>query len=238
LKVNQFIRRLGVENASIKTLQNFGINTFNDLIHWRPNNSKSQIALYNELMNKVFTAPEIDILGSLDFDSIARKTFDKIIEHYGYDNVRRDGEDLLLGNNTLPAGVGEITLKKFLNDLERNISIMYMFISDERYNPLETTPDSSSAKSNGILNGQSFCFTGALNTMSRTEAQKKVTQLGGTFKPGVSKGLTYLVTNDTSSGTSKNKKAKELDIKIINEETFLGIINGTNETTVDEVMSL
>jgi DNA ligase (NAD+) len=41
---------------------------------------------------------------------------------------------------------------------------------------------------------------------------------------GVSKTLTYLVTNDTSSGSSKNKKAADLGIEIITEKEFLSMI--------------
>ena len=38
------------------------------------------------------------------------------------------------------------------------------------------------------------------------------------------KGLSYLVTNDPGSGSSKNKKAKELGVKIIDEKEFLALI--------------
>jgi DNA ligase (NAD+) len=41
----------------------------------------------------------------------------------------------------------------------------------------------------------------------------------------VVKGLTFLVTNDPASGSSKNKKANELGIKIIDEEEFLALLN-------------
>lgn len=76
----------------------------------------------------------------------------------------------------------------------------------------------------GKLNGLSFCVTGALNTMDRKEFIAKVTQNGGSYKSSIVKGLTYLVTNDTESGSSKNKKAKENGVKIINEQEFLTLI--------------
>jgi DNA ligase (NAD+) len=71
------------------------------------------------------------------------------------------------------------------------------------------------------LAGQSFCFTGKFETMKRSEAEELVVENGGTTKSGVSKGLDYLVTNDTDSGSSKNKKAASLGIEIITEMQFM-----------------
>lgn len=44
--------------------------------------------------------------------------------------------------------------------------------------------------------------------MSRSEASKLAENKGYEVKNGVTKDLTYLVTNDTNSNSSKNKKAK------------------------------
>ena len=70
------------------------------------------------------------------------------------------------------------------------------------------------------LTGKSFCFTGAMS-ISRKEAIDMVESLGGEVKSSVSKGLTYLVTNDKNSGSGKNKKAVELGIAILDEKDFL-----------------
>ena len=75
----------------------------------------------------------------------------------------------------------------------------------------------------GKLAGKSFCFTGELS-MKRQDAQNLVKQNGGAVKSSVVKGLSYLVTNDTSSGSSKNKKAMELGIPVIDEKEFLALI--------------
>ncbi|MFI3257000.1 MAG: helix-hairpin-helix domain-containing protein, partial [Spirochaetales bacterium] len=74
-----------------------------------------------------------------------------------------------------------------------------------------------------LLAGKTFCFTGELHTMKRSEAEKAVKQAGGSVKSSVGKGLSFLVTNDVSSQSAKNKKAHELGIPIINEEEFLDI---------------
>ncbi|MBO4319768.1 MAG: NAD-dependent DNA ligase LigA [Treponema sp.] len=81
-----------------------------------------------------------------------------------------------------------------------------------------------SLSTGGILEGKSFCFTGELNTMKRADAQNLVKKNGGAVKSSVVKGLSYLVTNDTSSGSSKNKKATELGIPVINEKEFLDML--------------
>ena len=74
---------------------------------------------------------------------------------------------------------------------------------------------------NGKVSGMSFCFTGELVTMKRLDAEQLVKQNGGMCKTSVTKDLTYLVTNDTTSGSSKNVKAASLGIPVITEQQFL-----------------
>lgn len=76
----------------------------------------------------------------------------------------------------------------------------------------------------GALEGKSFCFTGELKTMKRSDAETMVKKAGGSCKSSVTKDLSYLVTNDTSSGSSKNQKAAKFGIPIINEEEFLAMV--------------
>ncbi len=76
----------------------------------------------------------------------------------------------------------------------------------------------------GKLEGKSFCFTGELATMKRAEAQDLVKQSGGMVRSSVTKDLTYLVTNDASNGSTKNRKAEELGVSIITETEFLVLV--------------
>jgi DNA ligase (NAD+) len=78
----------------------------------------------------------------------------------------------------------------------------------------------------GALAGCSFCFTGELVSMKRPEAEALVKSLGGSAKSSVVKGLSYLVTNDPGSGSSKNAKARELGVAIIDEKTFIDLTSG------------
>jgi DNA ligase (NAD+) len=81
--------------------------------------------------------------------------------------------------------------------------------------------------SGGRLSGFSFCFTGELVSMKRPEAEALVRSLGGSAKSSVVKGLSFLVTNTPESGSSKNAKARELGVAIIDEKEFLSYTDGT-----------
>ena len=81
-------------------------------------------------------------------------------------------------------------------------------------------PDAKTAP----LIGSTFCFTGELKSMKRSEAEERVKLLGGSAKPAVVRDLTYLVTNDPESGSGKNKKARELGVRIIDEKEFLNLL--------------
>ena len=71
------------------------------------------------------------------------------------------------------------------------------------------------------LEGKSFCVSGSLESMGRTEFFNKVKELGGTPKKSVVKTLDYLVTNDKETMTGKVEKASKLGISIISEKEFL-----------------
>ena len=75
----------------------------------------------------------------------------------------------------------------------------------------------------GKLAGKSFCFTGELS-MKRADAEKLVKDNGGSIKSSVTKDLSYLVTNDTGSGSSKNVKAAKLGVPVIDEKAFMELL--------------
>lgn len=78
----------------------------------------------------------------------------------------------------------------------------------------------------GKLTGKSFCFTGKAEAIgSRSKCEELVIANGGTIS-SVNKNLSFLVTDDTESGSSKNKKAKELGIPVITSFEFKAMIEG------------
>ena len=82
----------------------------------------------------------------------------------------------------------------------------------------------SSGEEAASVAGKSFCFTGELESIKRSEAEKLVRAAGGTVKSSVTKDLDYLVTNDPASGSEKNRKAQEFSISVIDETQFLALL--------------
>ena len=81
------------------------------------------------------------------------------------------------------------------------------------------TPTKVEIKENPF-NSKTLCVTGKLNTFTRDSINAKISELGAKAASSVSKNTDYLITNE-ASGSSKYKKAVELNIPIITEEDFL-----------------
>lgn len=112
-------------------------------------------------------------------------------------------------------GFAEILAKTAVDGLNEN-ALEMRFLAE---NFVEIVQDSA-----GKLVGKSFCFTGELHSMKRNDAEALVKANGGTCKSSVTKDLSYLVTNDVSSGSSKNQKAVKFGIPVINEEQFFKML--------------
>lgn len=77
---------------------------------------------------------------------------------------------------------------------------------------------------NWTLDNMVFVITGDVHHFkNRDEFKQYVEQHGGKVTGSVSKKTTYLVNNDVSSTSGKNKKAKELNIPIISEDEFVNL---------------
>lgn len=149
-------------------------------------------------------------VAGFDIEGVGETTVEKLIAA-GYNTL----EKLLLLTEEQIANVygfaqvmAKIVVEGFLENREEMQSLASKTISIEQ-------------AGEGVLHGKSFCFTGELFSMKRSEAEKIVKSLGGVCKSSVTKDLSYLVTNDTSSGSSKNKKALEFGIPVIDENSFL-----------------
>lgn len=76
-----------------------------------------------------------------------------------------------------------------------------------------------------MLAGKTFVITGSVEHFAnRKELQEKIESLGGKAAGSVSAKTSYLINNDVTSNSSKNKKARELGIPILSEEDFLKMI--------------
>lgn len=73
-----------------------------------------------------------------------------------------------------------------------------------------------------VFAGKTFVITGSVEHFSnRSEAKKFIEARGGKVTGSVTKKTDYLINNDKTSASSKNKKAQELGIPILSEEDFL-----------------
>lgn len=92
-------------------------------------------------------------------------------------------------------------------------------LSFENQSQEEASSDAAS------LSGLTFVITGDVHHFkNRNELKAKIESLGGKVSGSVSSKTSYLINNDSASASSKNKKAKELGVKIISEEKFLSLL--------------
>lgn len=91
--------------------------------------------------------------------------------------------------------------------------------------PMEVNFIVENTGSNASLDGKSFCITGGLTHYTNRDALvKTIEDNGGKYVSSVSKKTDYLINNDKTSTSGKNKKAMDLNIPIISEEDFINMI--------------
>ena len=225
-QIEHFIKKLGVMNASYKTLDNLGIDSYEKLLVFRPAPGRAiEKKLSDELAAKVFVKSPEDIFAALNIRDLGEKMQKKIIEYYGWKNVS-DPEFGFHGN--LPPGIGEITLAKFKEARPENLRVMNMFVKDIRYSWTESP---AVPRRQTVAKG-SVCFTGALS-IPRGQAAKLAEAAGFEVKNAVTKGLTYLVTPDPNSGSSKNEKAKKYGTAVIDEAAFMKLVKTYEDSIMD-----
>jgi DNA ligase (NAD+) len=168
---------------------------------------------YNILHANKEVTPEL-LLASMNIPNLAVSTATDIAQA-GYDTIEKilalTVEDLVKIPN-----IGEITASYIYNGIQ------------EREQAIKDLASVLTIKvpTQGVLIGVSICITGEV-WKPRPAVHKDIMDAGGVVKTSVVKDLTFLVTNDTSSGTSKNAKAAKLGVTIINDETLREILGGS-----------
>lgn len=157
--------------------------------------------------------PLTKFIAGLDIEGIGETLVEKLVEA-GFDDL----------DKLLAAGPKEIEVVNFFGDITALNLVEGLKECGEEISQLQKVLEIVSSKKSGKLNGMSFCFTGELYTMKRSVAENMVKEAGGSAKSSVVKDLSFLVTNDKTSGSSKNKKAKELGIPVIDEQEFLEML--------------
>jgi DNA ligase (NAD+) len=164
-----------------------------------------------ELSLAAFTA-------GFDMEGVAETTMEKIAAA-GFDTLEKL-RAASVADLASVYGLGEITASVIVDGLKECAAEMDAVL---KTGIITIAPPPS--EESQPMRGLSFCFTGELKSMKRGEAEEKIKALGAQAKSTVVKGLSYLVTNDPASGSSKNKKARELEVRIINEEEFLALFS-------------
>lgn len=116
-------------------------------------------------------------------------------------------------------GIGSVTAEKIKNFISTNLDEIRELAKE--FNFIEE--DKIEIKANPF-NGKSVAVTGKLIHFTRDTINAKLESLGAKPASGVTAKTHYLINNDPTSGSSKNKKANELSIPIITENEFLEMI--------------
>lgn len=81
--------------------------------------------------------------------------------------------------------------------------------------------ENNTMKNNNFCMGKCFVVTGKLENFTRDGIKDFIEQHGGKVTGSVSSKCDYLIDNDINSTSSKNRKAKELGVYILNEKDLL-----------------
>ncbi len=189
--------------------------TLNELLAFERMGEKSASKIIRHLQEKnVISLAEF--IAGFDIEGIGILMAEKLVVA-GFDSL-----DALLSASPddfiRVEGFAEITAKALHQGL-RAVENDMKELLENGYIRIASLPGNESG-----LAGKSFCFTGELVSMKRSDAEKMVRAAGGIVRSSVTKDLSYLVTNDPASGSEKNRKAREYHIPVISENDFLSML--------------
>jgi len=118
----------------------------------------------------------------------------------------------------LVEGIGPVIAGTFCDYFrsEENMEVLERLLDELE---LEAAPE---VQKNDMITGKTFVVTGSLTHFTDRSAFKEAIEtMGGKVAGSVSAKTECLINNDTASASSKNKKAKELGVKILSEEDFM-----------------
>ncbi|WP_440927337.1 NAD-dependent DNA ligase LigA [Candidatus Pelagibacter sp.] len=120
-------------------------------------------------------------------------------------------------------GIGETQVNSIKSFFANEINVKVL---DELGNILVIKNIKANQQS-GLLKDKSFLVTGKLNGISRAEVKSLIEENSGITVSAVTKKLNYLIVGEKPT-RKKIESAKELNIKIINQEEFLKMLNKTS----------
>lgn len=118
------------------------------------------------------------------------------------------------------SGVGDVIAKEWIDTFSNPD-----FIEELKELKEEIDIPKASTNSNKDLDGLTFVITGSLNKFTNRDTMIEfIEEHGGKVVTSISSKVNYLINNDITSTSTKNNKAKELGISIIDEDKFLELI--------------
>jgi len=173
-----------------------------------------------EAVNRSRKSSAVRLLYGLGIPGIGLSNAKLICRSFGYDwnRIQNAGYEQL----TSISGIGDVMAEAFVrffsnDDNRRIVKNVLQEIELEEVN---------TADNEQILENCVFVITGSLEHFrNRDELVGLIESKGGKVSGSVSSRTSYLINNDNTSNSTKNKKAKELGISIITEEQFLNWIS-------------
>lgn len=169
-----------------------------------------------------------NFLYALGITQVGRTASKAICKHFGYDFNRI--MSATVDELTSIADIGPITANELVEYMknEKNVSVINKLLKEVTFNPVSIESEILESP----IKGLTFVVTGdVFKFKNRKELSNKIEALGGKVTGSVSKKTDYLINNDITSESGKNKKAKEVNeaegrevVKIIDEEQFLALI--------------
>ena len=197
-------------HPEIANLPNFGKESYTNLI-------KSVEASKKTTLAKFIYAWGIEQIGKQVAKDIAKHCKDDVVNFINAMNNRYDWRQI--------DGFGDVMLEKIYawwsNSVNRvNFEKIASILQFEKSAVTVTNTNSGIA-------GKTFCVTGSVNIFpNRNAVGAYIEQRGGKLASSVTSKTDYLVTNDTTSGSSKNKKAQELGKPILTEQQLIDLGGG------------
>lgn len=168
--------------------------------------SKENVELY-----RFITALGIDKVGTKISKELAR-VCDNDINNF----MELEYNDIITIN-----GFGDEICSSIINYINKNQNYVFTLA-----NLMNFAKNTDITKANNKISGKTFVITGKLvSYKNRNELVNVIESNGGTVAGSVSSKTNYLINNDVSSTSGKNKKAKELNIPIIGENDFIDMLS-------------
>ena len=140
---------------------------------------------------------------------------------YDFERMRHATEEELTAVDGIGAVLADAWIAYFAS--EKNAKLVDDLLAELT---IEKVSENTEA---AVFAGMTFVITGTVEHFAnRKELQAVIEARGGKATGSVTAKTTYLINNDVTSNSSKNKKAKELGIPIISEQDFLNMMGEEN----------